>query len=398
MKKMQRILRVLVASPGDVEDERSVLEDVVEEINNLWSASFGLRLELVKWETHCYPGLGDDAQAVVNDQIGDDYEIFVGILWTRFGTPTKRAASGTIEEFMRAYARYKQHPLQVRVMFYFKDTPIAPSLMKSADHASIFKFQESLGPEGLYFSFRTAREFETLLRMHLSKQLQDWGHGWGNEESTPVTEIVPAQPVVPATSTDVPEEDGFLDLLEISQTRFEDLNEVTSSLNSAIQVVGKRVGERAEAMKQLQASDSKVSPSQIKRLVNLAAQDLENYATQLDLDIPRFAEAYPSALDALGRAAAISVEFSTGDLHPVQKTAEAAKNLGASLQEALESMRGFSGKVQATPRLSTAYNRAKRHALAALGQLVSEMTAASQLTQEVEAMLRRLSQPPTQSA
>src|SRR5215207_5556058 len=91
-------LKVFVASPSDVIDERIILEQVTNELNKLIGAGLGVRLELVKWETDSYPGLGDDAQAVINEQIGDDYDIFIGILWTRFGTPTTRDKSGTAEE------------------------------------------------------------------------------------------------------------------------------------------------------------------------------------------------------------------------------------------------------------------------------------------------------------
>jgi hypothetical protein len=91
------VLRVFVASPGDVMDERSALEQVVRELNLTWSDTLHIRLELIRWETHATPGLGIDAQDVVNRSIGDNYDLFVGIMWSRFGTPTGRAESGTEE-------------------------------------------------------------------------------------------------------------------------------------------------------------------------------------------------------------------------------------------------------------------------------------------------------------
>ena len=54
-------------------------------------------------DANAYPGFGTDPQGVVNEEIGDDYEIFIGPLWSRFGTPTPRAFSGTQEEFERVY-------------------------------------------------------------------------------------------------------------------------------------------------------------------------------------------------------------------------------------------------------------------------------------------------------
>ena len=52
------------------------------------------------------PGLGLDVQQVVTEQIPCDYEVYVGILCTRVGTPTPRALSGTVEEFEDARRRW----------------------------------------------------------------------------------------------------------------------------------------------------------------------------------------------------------------------------------------------------------------------------------------------------
>ena len=87
------ILQVFVAGPSDVDDERRQLEDVVAELNLMWSHSHNIRLELLTWQTHAVPGVGQDAQDVVNRSIPKDYDIFIGIMWARFGSPTERAGS-----------------------------------------------------------------------------------------------------------------------------------------------------------------------------------------------------------------------------------------------------------------------------------------------------------------
>ena len=46
-----RILRIVVASPGDVQAERNVLPAVIDELNNGIARDRGLRLELSRWET-----------------------------------------------------------------------------------------------------------------------------------------------------------------------------------------------------------------------------------------------------------------------------------------------------------------------------------------------------------
>ncbi len=61
-------LRVFVASPSDVKEERERLKDVIEDLNLGIAREKGLVLELVRWETHTWPAMGEDAQEVVNDR------------------------------------------------------------------------------------------------------------------------------------------------------------------------------------------------------------------------------------------------------------------------------------------------------------------------------------------
>src|SRR5829696_6146577 len=127
MGRPATILKVFVASPSDLADERAAVDSVARELNQTQSERTGAFLDVVKWETHGLPGVGKDPQSLVSESIGDNYDIFIGILSTRFGTSTPRALSGTEEEFERAYARYGDNPEQLRIMFYFKDPQIKPS-------------------------------------------------------------------------------------------------------------------------------------------------------------------------------------------------------------------------------------------------------------------------------
>ena len=61
MPRQEHVLTVFVASPSDVGDERTKLEEVIRELNETWSRELGVRLDLVRWETHAFPGMGIDA-------------------------------------------------------------------------------------------------------------------------------------------------------------------------------------------------------------------------------------------------------------------------------------------------------------------------------------------------
>lgn len=46
--RQEHVLTIFVASPGDVSDERTILEEVISELNITWSRDLGIRLDLVR--------------------------------------------------------------------------------------------------------------------------------------------------------------------------------------------------------------------------------------------------------------------------------------------------------------------------------------------------------------
>src|SRR5258708_1732589 len=140
-------VRVFVASPGDVQHERDSLPAVIEELNTTVGESLRFVIELVRWETHCQPAMGRP-QEVINEQIGA-YDIFVGIMWKRFGSPTGMAGSGTEEEFNVAYEEWKRDN-NLHVAFYFcQDEYKLNSRAESEQVGKALDFQTELGKKGL---------------------------------------------------------------------------------------------------------------------------------------------------------------------------------------------------------------------------------------------------------
>ena len=167
-------LRVFVASPGDARKERELLGDVIDELNRGIAAEKGLVLELVRWETHAWSAIGEDAQDVINRQIAPG-DVFVGIMWNRFGTPTKRAESGTKEEFDRAYAYWKEYG-RPKIMFYFNRAPFSLSdEVELEQKRKVLTFKEELADKGaLYWEYNGADEFERVVRGHLTQVVRQW--------------------------------------------------------------------------------------------------------------------------------------------------------------------------------------------------------------------------------
>ena len=164
-------IRVFVASPSDVQRERDSLLGVINELNRTIDALLprtAIRLELVRWETDAFPQMGRP-QAVINRQIGQ-YDIFIGILWQRFGTPTGKAGSGTEEEFQIAFRRWKQHRRPI-ILFYFSNGAIAPprSLEDLEQLKKVVEFRQRLAQIGLIWEYDGDALFMNTVRPHLTR-------------------------------------------------------------------------------------------------------------------------------------------------------------------------------------------------------------------------------------
>lgn len=170
---MRKPVRVFIASPGDVAEERDICSHVVAELNRVFSGELDVSLEAVRWETHAWPDVGVDGQDVINRQISE-YDVLVGILWRRFGTPTKRSTSGTGEEFQRAYELFKAHG-RPKIMFYFRSTPFySTSLNELRPFNKVIRFQKQLEGLGVfYWTYDAPLSFERHVREHLTRQLLD---------------------------------------------------------------------------------------------------------------------------------------------------------------------------------------------------------------------------------
>ena len=116
-----RLIRVFVSSPGDVAAEREVLDEVAASINQTDGQAGGFRLELFKWENSVTPQIGPKPQQVVDAQT-PEYDVYIGIMSTRFGTPTGRYGSGTEKEFKDALKKWKQAGAPW-ITFYFDAAP-----------------------------------------------------------------------------------------------------------------------------------------------------------------------------------------------------------------------------------------------------------------------------------
>jgi hypothetical protein len=170
-----RVVRVFLASPSDVSGEREALAHLISEINDVLAylaPEMNLKLELVRYETHAYPDVGTP-QEVINQQIPVDYDIFIGVMWKRCGTPTKSDSSGTVEEFWRAYKQRSSGHLP-KIMFYFCEQMIpVPNSDELRQLQKLVDFKEKLSTLGLISTYPSHEEFCKHVRGGLLLAIRD---------------------------------------------------------------------------------------------------------------------------------------------------------------------------------------------------------------------------------
>ena len=108
-----RVFNVMIASPSDVESERSIIREVIYDWNVVHSVKERIVLLPVDWESHSSPEMGERPQAIINKQTVDKCDLLVAVFGTRIGTETGEYPSGTVEEIEKHMALGKP------VMLYF---------------------------------------------------------------------------------------------------------------------------------------------------------------------------------------------------------------------------------------------------------------------------------------
>jgi len=156
------VLRVMIASPGDVEKERAVVREVVSEWNSTNGAHRNVMLLAMGWETDVAPEMGDAPQRIIDKRILKDADLLVGMFWTRLGTPTASYASGAVEEIEEHLKAGKP------AMLYFSSAPAPLDSVDPTQYQALKAFKDSCKTRGLFETYADVDDF----RRKVSKDLQ----------------------------------------------------------------------------------------------------------------------------------------------------------------------------------------------------------------------------------
>jgi hypothetical protein len=386
MARQTVVLQVFVASPSDVSEERKLLEGVINQLNQVWSGTLGVVYELIKWKTNVRPAFSADPQEIINSQIGNDYDVFIGIFWGRLGTETPRAKSGTIEEFERAFERNKVAAGSPEIMLYFKDAAIPPSKIDTEQLKNVLDFKNSISDRGgLYSVFEDQTGFESSLRAHLSAVAQNYvsKNISSNGLKGPVKEVLVMDEV---SDAEMEEDDyGYIDYFEIYEARQNEMISALEHIDKATVRIGEQLSQRTDEMNGEVNKNSKDA----RRLIKRAADDMNGYSDALKIQLPIISAASSSGFDALSNALALHSDFSENneDLEAVRiGLVNVIKGIGGATN-------GVSGMREAAnmlPRISKEINKARRSVVYELDELLSEMDSITSTVRNIIESIDRM--------
>ncbi len=373
-----------------------VVRRAAEDVNPDLEKDHGVSLRVVLGASMAVPGLGQYPQAVVNRQL--EYDIYIGLLGARFGTPTKSAGSGTEEEFNQAVERHRVDATSVRVLFYFKKGVVDISTIDPQQLAHVQKFRTTIAEGGcLYGSFDNEQNFFTIVRGHLRDLIREqWtDSGWAiNTPPSPPLTAAPARASasIDAAGTalsgfdegDVEGDDiGLFDLVEEAELRMDAATRVIGALGQTTEELGTKMGEHTEA---IGALGRDASTSAKKGAINAAAQDLDTFSVSINRERAEFEAEFLGALTAFARALALreSDAEMEGDEEEKEKLRNSFSELRVSMSQSSDSLSEMRDIIASHPRLTTRYNRARKRGVEALDLLLAALSVSLSKLAELE--------------
>lgn len=366
---------MFISSPSDLGEERRAVIEAITQVNDLRGKREGFRLEPLRYEKDVRPDFGKEPQAIINEQIGDDYDIFVGILCGRFGSRTEQYSSGTEEEFQIARERRERTGSEPKIMLYFKDPRHSSDRLDAEQLLLVHNFKKLVEKISKYDEFTDLEAFRTSLTKHLASCVDEIRTVGSLQGSRPVSPLVSSDLTAEAENdilnSIIPSELDTFGILELNihlQEGFSDLIELTSDFTKSQSNLGEKfkshIAEIAEEKRK--ALGGQVNQNTAKKIVDKTAQALEDFSLDSERMIPRMEGVFMVISETLRRLILISSEDGFGGISDALDLKRILSELRETIRSSGESVAGLRISISSLPRLTSQLNSSKRRAAKSL--------------------------------
>lgn len=392
-----RLIKIFLASPSDVKTERELIFSLRDELNLIIGRPHNLFFEFVNWEKNSYPGIGDDAQDVINQNINEDYDIFLGIFWLRFGTKTNRAESGTKEEFEIALRKYRLAPDLTHIMLYFKTE--APQNIYDVDYEQFNKvkeFKTSLKDEGvLYSEFESINDLKSLLLLHLSSLIKD---KYADILVIKEKEI----PILTKNDNDKldkydliakqidegqidPNFEEMLDLLNQSTDSMAALPQIMEKITQSANKIASNFNDKTKQLKLLNnVKDERYKIKKVAEISNKIAIDLDTFSDEIDYIVPTFSDMMGTAVESYTKLIMTASNDNTLEDYAKENIENVYPEIMTSIEGVLDQVAGFMQELSKIKSVTTKFSESKRRAELSTNNLFKEFIKARKILKQLE--------------
>ncbi|WPR70904.1 DUF4062 domain-containing protein [Flavobacterium sp. NG2] len=375
--------RIFLASPSDLYDERESINDVIKELNLTYGNQNNIVLELLKWETNSAPAISNNGvQNIINNDI-PTYDLFIGLLWMRFGTPTSEFGSGTEEEFNIAYQKFQEDNNSIQILLYFKNaTPKSLDDINTEQLGKVKLFKSSLGEKNvLYWDFIVKEELSRFLRIHIPTRIE-------NLKSKNTYETIEKK--IPSETEqreiiEIEEELGVLDFQELIEESFATSTQSLTIISDATSWIGSEMNKKTSEINKLVAKN-KNQPLSIKVQRNIferTAESMNNFAQRIEPEIPIYMTNFEKGIDSFSKLIMIYKSDFDNKKEDIIEASDSLDFLIAQIEKSLINLQEFLTSIEQLPKMSKEINNAKRNVANKLSDFITNLKMSVTLGKEV---------------
>lgn len=375
--------RIFLASPYDLSDERESINEVINELNLTYGNPNNIVLELLKWETNSAPAISNnEVQSIINEDI-PTYDLFIGLLWMRFGTPTIEFGSGTEEEFNIAYKKFKENNNSLQILLYFKNaSPKTLDDINPEQLGKIQNFKSSLGEKNiLYWDFNSNEELSRFLRLHIPTRIENLKSK--NNYPTIIKEIPSIVETIEVQ--EIEEELGIIDYQELIEEYFNISTQSLTRISEATVWIGKEINRKASEINTL-VSKNKNQPISIKVKRNIfgrTAESMNNYANRIEPEIPIYIKNFEKGIDSFSKLIMIYKSDFNDKKDDVIEASDSLDYLTVQIELSLINLGEFLNSIEQLPKMSKELNYAKRNVANKLSDFIAKLEMSITIGKEV---------------
>lgn len=373
--------RIFLASPSDLTEERESIDGVISELNLNYGNPNNIIIEILKWEINSAPGISNDSvQALINNDI-PEYDLFIGLLWMKFGTPTKLFDSGTEEEFELAYSKFIKDPNSIQILFYFKNAlPLSFDDIDPEQLLKVRKFKSALGDKNiLFWNFDQKEDLCRFLRAHIPARIE----GLRKISILPVAKI--ETDTVNIEVTVEYEEFGIIDYQELIEESFSTSTHSLSIISEATSWIGKEMNKKTKEINKLilQNNNQPIGFKVQRNIYDRTASVMNDFAKRIEPEIPIYFFHFEKGIDSFSKLINIYKSDFKNKNEEISDAKTSLKDLIDNIPGTIENTKEFLQTLESWPRMSKELNSAKKNVTDKLRELLGRIEISYSIASEV---------------